>query len=135
MLVVLDTNIFLSGLIWGGNPKTILNGFHAEKFSLAFSEETFAELGDKIDQKCQEFPEIALDGQKYKKLWKKYGEFFPIKTNFTLCRDPKDNKFLDLVFACKADFLITGDKDLLTLKDFKKTKIVTPRKFIEAVWN
>ena len=46
-----------------------------------------------------------------------------------LCRDPKDNFLLDLISASNADYLITGDKDLLTLNPFEKTAILTPFDF------
>lgn len=52
-----------------------------------------------------------------------------------ICRDKKDNQVLDLCVVGKADYLVTGDKDLLVLKKFKKTKIVSPREFIESVFN
>ena len=58
-------------------------------------------------------------------------------TSITICRDPKDNKFLELAVDGEADFLITGDKDLLELA--KKSdpawtfRIVSPEEFLEAV--
>jgi len=45
------------------------------------------------------------------------------------CRDPKDDKFLELAVASKADFLITGDSDLLVLNPFRKTRILTMADF------
>jgi uncharacterized protein len=49
------------------------------------------------------------------------------------CRDLDDNKFLELAIDAKAKFLITGDKDLLSLKSLKKYQplIITPRDFME----
>ena len=48
-----------------------------------------------------------------------------------ICRDPKDNIVLECAAAGKADFIVTGDKDLLALKSFRKIRIITPRKFLE----
>ena len=53
--------------------------------------------------------------------------------NFYICRDPKDNKFIDLAVNGFADFLITGDQDLLSLKVVDDTKIVTPRAFLDLL--
>jgi len=47
------------------------------------------------------------------------------------CRDPKDNKFLELAAVSKADFLITGDEDLLILDPFRSTRILTLSEFAE----
>ena len=45
------------------------------------------------------------------------------------CRDPKDNFLLDLAAISKADYLVTGDRDLLSLNPFEKTIILTPSDF------
>ena len=54
-----------------------------------------------------------------------------VKNLVSICRDPKDNFLLALAKDSKADFLITGDKDLLTMEKFENTKILTITKFIE----
>ena len=46
------------------------------------------------------------------------------------CRDPKDNKFLELAVAGKADCIVTGDKDLLELHPFRNIRIITPKEFL-----
>jgi predicted nucleic acid-binding protein len=51
----------------------------------------------------------------------------------SICRDPKDNFLLALAKDGKADFLLTGDKDLLHLKKFGKTKIATMTSFMETM--
>ncbi|MFN8371596.1 MAG: putative toxin-antitoxin system toxin component, PIN family [Anaerolineae bacterium] len=48
------------------------------------------------------------------------------------CRDPKDNKFLELALSGQADFIISGDDDLLVLHPFRGIDILTPRKFIDS---
>ncbi|MFT3885006.1 MAG: putative toxin-antitoxin system toxin component, PIN family [Flavobacteriales bacterium] len=48
----------------------------------------------------------------------------------TVCRDPKDNYLLALSKAAKADLLITGDEDLLVLKKFGRTEVITPAAFM-----
>jgi uncharacterized protein len=53
-----------------------------------------------------------------------------VKENVTICRDPKDNFLLALAQTSKATHLITGDKDLLSLKSFGKTKILTIAAFL-----
>lgn len=60
-----------------------------------------------------------------------YAEFFVVESKAEICRDLKDNFLLSLSKDSKADFLITGDKDLLDLKQFESTKIITMTEFLE----
>jgi len=57
----------------------------------------------------------------------------PIETNETIseCRNPKDNKFLELAVCGKADFIISGDEDLLVLNPFRNIQIITPDSFLK----
>ncbi|MEA3438366.1 MAG: putative toxin-antitoxin system toxin component, PIN family [Thermodesulfobacteriota bacterium] len=57
----------------------------------------------------------------------------PIETNETIseCRDPKDNKFLELAVCGKANFIISGDEDLLVLNPFRNIQIITPDSFLK----
>ena len=57
-------------------------------------------------------------------------EFIEVKENVAICRDPKDNFLLALAQASKATHLLTGDKDLLSLKSFGTTKILTMSSFL-----
>ena len=49
------------------------------------------------------------------------------------CRDPKDDKFLELAVSGRADYLVTGDLDLLVLDPFRGVRILTPADFLAAV--
>ena len=48
------------------------------------------------------------------------------------CRDPQDDKFLELAVSGKADFIISGDGDLQALNPFRKIKIISPRAFLDT---
>jgi len=58
-----------------------------------------------------------------------------IKPTHFINRDPKDNFLLDLIDFSKADYLVTGDKDLLVHNPFKSTIILTPANFEKALAN
>ena len=58
---------------------------------------------------------------------------FEVKSNVTICRDPKDNFLLALAKDAQADFLISSDPDLLTLQQFENTSIVTLQQFLEII--
>ncbi|MEO7213438.1 putative toxin-antitoxin system toxin component, PIN family [Mucilaginibacter sp.] len=57
-------------------------------------------------------------------------QFMTVSININACRDPKDNKFLELAVTSKAACLITGDKDLLVLNPFNGIPIVTAAEFL-----
>jgi uncharacterized protein len=59
-------------------------------------------------------------------------ELVPITQRVELCRDPRDDKFLELALAGREDFLLTGDADLLTLHPFRGTAILTPAAYLGA---
>jgi len=60
-------------------------------------------------------------------------DLIEVEISVSICRDPKDNFLLALSKEGKADYLLTGDKDLLELKKFRKTKIVTITNFFEIM--
>jgi uncharacterized protein len=60
-------------------------------------------------------------------------EFIEIKEAIAICRDAKDDKFLELVVSGNADFLITGDRDLLVLNPFRDIPIISIQDFLETV--
>lgn len=54
---------------------------------------------------------------------------------FNLCRDPYDNKFIECAFAADADYIVSGDEDLLAIKEYGKIKIVTADAFLRILDN
>jgi len=127
--VVVDTNVFISDLLWGGNPGKILNLWLWGKFNLLMSPYLCFEILDvyrKFDNPSQDTEKLRLY------LETKTIKIIP-KKKVRVCRDPKDNQILALCWVGQADFLITGDKDLLSLKEFKNTKIVRPKEFLKII--
>ncbi len=59
-------------------------------------------------------------------------DLIAVQSIVTICRDPKDNFLLALAKDSKADYLLTGDNDLLDIKNFGKTKIITINNFFEV---
>jgi putative PIN family toxin of toxin-antitoxin system len=58
-------------------------------------------------------------------------EVIDVTQNLRVCRDPKDDKFLELAVAGNASWIVSGDQDLLTLKQFQQVEIISPRDFLE----
>lgn len=128
--VVVDTNVFLSGILFGGNPRKIIMAWLAKQYILCISPELKAEIINKLRLKFDlplqtlEITEDALDLNSEKYIPRK-------KVN--LCRDPQDNFLLELAQESHADYLISGDKLVLELKQYKSTKIITPKEFLRIL--
>jgi putative PIN family toxin of toxin-antitoxin system len=128
--IVLDTNVFISGIIFGGYSKEILEAAVEGKVQLAVSDDILNEISEVLQRKKFNFmPSITR--QIISEI-EKISEVITPKQSFkAVKRDPADNIIIDCAFEAKADFIITGDKDLLELKEFKNIEIVNPKKFKE----
>ena len=127
--IVVDTNVFVSAFIWGGNPGGVIDKWLNREFILLLSPFLLTETILVLER----FGLQKRDLEKLKHILENNSlKFFP-KRKVNLCRDKKDNQVLDLCLIGKANYLVTGDKDLLTIKKFQKTKIVKPRVLLEKV--
>lgn len=124
--VVIDTNVFVSGVLFGGNPEKILHQVSQRIISLVITPDVKAE----ILRKLEKFKVGQADLEKWNQILDGCHRVVPtIKVN--VCRDPKDNMFLEACLESGADFIITGDKDLLIIKKFKETLIISPAEFLQ----
>ncbi|OIP70627.1 MAG: putative toxin-antitoxin system toxin component, PIN family [Oscillatoriales cyanobacterium CG2_30_40_61] len=134
MRVVLDVNIWISALLWGGLPAQFLHLSRQNKITIFVSESLLEEL------------EITLQRAKFKNQLKKqnhtieylmaitegFSEKCPtIDINLPQLRDPKDNHILATALSANAEVLITGDQDLLVLNNFMGIAIIKPTDFLE----
>ena len=127
--VIIDTNLWISFLLTNNFSK-LDEIFGNDLIILLFSETLL-----------DEFIEVALR-PKFKKYFtitdlealltriKSEAEFIKVTSDITVCRDPKDNFLLSLAKDGKATHLITGDKDLLDIKVFGTTKIITITQYL-----
>lgn len=130
--VVIDTNLWISFLI--GKQLASLKDLLIEKTLVPiFSQQLLNEINlvTKRPKLQKYFPQKKV--QELLEFLSIIGLFVEIKSQVSACRDAKDNYLLALAMDSQADFLITGDQDLLSLQQFKITKIVTYQEFLEIV--
>lgn len=135
MRVVVDTNVIVSGLLFGGVPRLILKFARNRDVTLCFTESTIAELRrtltyPKFERQRQLLApnlEIAIDMLVAFSV--RVAE--PIGIPLTIKSDPSDDMFLACAVAAQAKCIISGDKHLLDVKDFGGIPIVTPRQFLK----
>ena len=130
---ICDTNILLSSLLSSSTPPAQTVDFIKEHGIFSFSQATLSEFSEVL--KRPKFDKF-LSKEKRHNFINEITELsiiYEIHQKVDICRDPKDNKFLDIAIASYSDFLITGDDDLLVLEKIGNTSIITPRKFIDII--
>lgn len=126
--IVLDTNMFISGILFHGMIKTVLNLVLYNRLQLYVS----AQLQAEVVKKIKEFSPGNKTEAEVLLFLERRGILVKPKVKVTVCRDPKDNFILELAETAKADYIITRDKDLLDLpnKEWQGTKITKPEDFL-----
>jgi len=128
--IVIDTNILISALGWEGPAKTLLREVADGKHTLILSEKQIQELTRVI-----EYPKFNFSKLQKKALLDLLFEIATvIKTKRTVdvLEDKADNMLLECADEGKAEYIISGDKEVLELKTYKSTKIVSVREFLKS---
>jgi len=128
--IILDTNIWISFLItksMKGIDKLIFDN----KAVLLFSDELMTEFIDVTGREKLKAYFTKENIVSLIDLIEEYGEIVNVKTIVDICRDKEDNFLLSLAKDGKADYLITGDKDLLVIENFGKTQIISLSDFLK----
>lgn len=132
--VVLDTNVFVSGIFFRpSNPGRIVDAWWGHKIDLVISPSLFEETLKILAQANKRLGGSLSLIKRFKENVKDFALWIKIKPEAKICRDPKDNMILDTAFQGGAEFIVTGDKDLLVLKKYKGVAIVSPAKFVQEL--
>ena len=129
MKVVLDTNVLISAIMFGGKSREVLEMGISGKIKISLSQDILKELagvlvGRKfrasvtfVQQTIHELSEIA--------------ELVIVREEIKAIKnDPDDNRILECAVSAKADYIVSGDSDLLSLEHFRKIKILSPSDFL-----
>lgn len=136
--VVIDANIIISAA-FGGLPLEAVQ--HAARCDIFISSAIEQELVGVMDKLSDKLP-VGLFGEAKRQIEMviKNAEKVKIGKSIEICRDPKDNTYLETAKTANADILITGDKDLLSLSfdnlemaGLEKLKIMSPRDFVDEM--
>jgi putative PIN family toxin of toxin-antitoxin system len=128
--IVVDTNALISRLLLPRSipGKAVRKAVDAGQ--ILISEVTLAELADVLGR-LKFAPYVSIqDRQQFIRLLGRVAEMVPITHTIRACRDPNDDKFLEVAVNGAASVIITGDKDLLALNPFRKIAIVTPAQYL-----
>ena len=134
LAAIIDTNIFVSGLLKGVTTRPIINAFKDDQFKLLISNEIEEELfevlsrpkfNDYIDKKT--IAELAC-------LIRHKAKIVKPKVSVKECRDSKDNIILECALEGKPDFIVTNDEDLLVIRIFRGVKIISAIDFLKVLY-
>lgn len=129
--IIIDTNLWISFII--SNKLSLLDSLiFSGKITLIFSLELIKEIEATIAKpKLKKY--FLSDGLvEMLTMFEPFINLVEVKSVVSVCRDPKDNFLLELAKDSKADYILTGDKDLLAIAKFGKTKIMTVTSFLDS---
>ena len=130
MRAVLDTNVLISALFWGGTPRQVVDLAVSGHFQAVTSPELLAELTTVLADDF-DVPQDKLDLVLRDVL--SYAEVVAVLEEHAIpVRDLADVKVLACALAGRADCIVTGDRDLLALPPLPEVRILTPRAFLDA---
>ena len=130
MKIVIDTNVFISGIFFGGPPSQIIQSWRKAQIQIVLTEqilEEYKRIGEELSRK---YPSINIEP--IIELFTIFGEFVETKgITETICEDPDDNKFIECAIASQSKLIVSGDKHLLTLSGYKEIEVLKPRQFVD----
>ena len=131
MRIVVDTNVLASAVFFGGKPGELLRLILARYVSAVATQEILDEYQDTIDYLLEKYKGRELHFSAvpiYSTM-----EIIPAKTRVSVCRDSDDDKFISCAIDGQCYYVVSGDKDLLTLKKYRHVKIVTVSEFLNLL--
>lgn len=126
--VVLDTNVYLSGIIFGGNSRHILDLIIENKISAITSPAILLEISQKLEKKFKWSRNQTL--VIIKTIGKSAKLVCPQKKLSIVRADKSDNKIIEAAIESKANYIVTGDRHLLQIRKYQQIKILSPAEFL-----
>jgi len=128
--VVMDTNVFISGVFFSGPPYQILNAWQSGMFELAVSREILNEYRRVGEILAEGHGNVDLNPTlnfviKHAKVYR------PVRLKEPVCKDPEDDKFFACALASKSTIIISGDKHLLDVSGYAGIEVLKPRQFVD----
>lgn len=135
---VIDTNVLVSAVILPTSAiGTVLRLMRHDRFTPLYCHETIEELARVLARPRlrTKYHVDERDIRTVLDLVLLRGTAIELAERVTVCRDPKDDVFLSLALSGSADFIVSGDNDLLSLHSFRGIPIITPAEFMRRMGN
>ncbi len=129
-MIVVDSNLWISALVFGGNPRKVFERIVHEGHSLVVSEAILTEIRRILHKKFKsfitDFEDLLVVLQPRLKAVQLGG------ITVDICRDVNDNMVIETAVIGKASLIVSGDKDLLDLKKYHRVAFVTAIEFLKS---
>jgi putative PIN family toxin of toxin-antitoxin system len=129
---VIDTSNIVSSILFPASIPRRATEFAVDSGSVLYSGEIMIEFNEVLSRPQFDRYVSVVERVRYLKKLASVGELIEITHTVRACRDPKDDKFLELALSGNATVIITGDTDLLALHPFSGIPILTPKGFLES---
>lgn len=126
--VVLDTNVIVSGLIYGGKPEQVLYLIQQPQIKALVSPILKAEINEVLIKKFNFTPEKIILTEEF--ITENFQTIYPT-ISINKVKDEDDNRVLEAAVEEGCNYIITGDRELLELRSFNDIKIMTVDQFLE----
>ena len=129
MKIVVDTNVIISGVFFGGAPAEVLKAIVSNKVTACASKEIVEEYIEIVNEMISR-KQGKLNNDILLTLIESLKIIKP-KTHIEISRDPDDDKFIECAKDADALYIVSGDKDLLVIKQYENIKIITAKEFCD----
>lgn len=129
MKIVIDTNIVISGVFFGGLPRRVLQAVLADKITACANIEIIQEYNEVVREMVSR-KQGKIDENILMPLVARM-QIVEEKAIVQICRDPDDNKFLECAKDAHALYIVSGDKDLLDIGIYEEIEILTAKEFCD----
>jgi uncharacterized protein len=130
---VFDTSVLVSALLLNKSKPRLALDFALRKGEILLSFSALAELYDVVSRKQFRRYIQEEDIRRFLAALTREAQWVDINVQIVACRDPKDDKFLELAVCGQAEYIVTGDADLIVLHPFRGIQILTPSAFLETL--
>lgn len=132
MRAVLDTNVVMSAIFFGGMPLKIVRAAFSKRVRLVASRAIVSEYHEVAERLHEQFPSVNYR-RPLSILESKLTMVRPVALDETVCRDPDDDAVIACALGGKAKVICSGDGDLLALDGFRGLEIMNPSDFCERM--
>ena len=127
MRVVLDTNVVMSAIFFGGDPKAIVRAAVSKRVELVATKAVLAEYHEVAERLHEHYPSVSF--RRPLAILESIVKLVRPATLGGVCRDPDDDAIIACALGGKAKIVCSGDDDLLALNGFRGLEILNPRYF------
>lgn len=130
MRIILDTNVFVSGIFFSGPPHRVLEAWRNGKLKLVISPEILDEYRRVGAALAEQFPNVSLE--RILELVMIHAEMVAAPPlSEPVCADPDDDKFFACAIDSKTLCIVSGDKHLLQVSGYQGVRVLKPRDFVD----